>query len=212
MSDPGNRGSVASGAVTAFWELFRRHAASMERAASADSAAYRALLDGLHAIDSGLFLEFAVERGASELIVTADGERLLFPLAHEVVAAAPRVEGWTIRALKPKLGFPVTVRWESLTLRTAEIVFDPLERARSPELGLRIFVPGLEEKDIDDAHNAILRAMDHGLGEEKLANAVAHTEVRPLPADVAAGDFIPLTELEMFIQWRDSTRKVAESS
>jgi hypothetical protein len=193
-------------AIAGFWQVFRREAAILARTASADSAAHRILLEALHAIDPGLFLEFAIEPGASELIVTADGTQSLFPLAREVVAAAPRVEGWTVRALKPKLGFPVTVRWENVTLRTPEIVFDPLERAGAQELGLRILVPGLEEKDIDDAHNAILRAMDHGLGEEQLANAVAYTEVRPLPADAAAGDFIPLTELEMFIQWRNSKR------
>jgi hypothetical protein len=206
VSDPGDRSPVTSGAVAAFWELFRRRAADLERAASDDSAVHEALLEALHAIDPGLYLELAVDPGASELIVTADGERSLFGLAREVVAAAPRVQGWTVHALKPKLGLPVTVRWERVTLRTAEIVFEPLERKGSPELGLRILVPGLEERDIDDAHNAILRALDHGLGEEKLAEAVAYTEVRSLPADVAAGDFIPLSELEMFIQWRASKR------
>jgi hypothetical protein len=197
---------VPAGAVGAFWELFRRRSADLQREASADGAAYRDLLAALQAIDRGLFLELAAAPGACELTVTADGKQSLFPLARQVVAAAPRVPGWTIRALKPKLGFPATVRWGRVTVRIAEIVFDPLERAGSRALGLRFLIPGLEEADIEGAHNAILRALDHGLGEERLAEAIAHTEVRPLPADVAAGDYIPLSELEMFIQWRDSKR------
>jgi hypothetical protein len=204
VGETGDPGPVDAGAVAAFWELFRRNAAGLARAASAESAAYQVLLDGLQRIDPGLFLEFAIAPGASELIVTADGERSLFPLARAVAGAAPRVDGWTVRALKPKLGFPATVRWEGVRLRIAEIVFDPLQREGSRALGLRILVPGLEERDIDDAHNAILRAIDHGLGEEKHAEAIAHTEIRPLPTDVAAGDYIPLQELEMYLDWQAS--------
>jgi hypothetical protein len=88
------------------------------------------------------------------------------------------------------------------------VVFDPLERDGS-DLGLRIFVPGIEGKDVEDAHNAVLRALDHGLGEEKFADKVQFTEVRTLPPDAAATDYIPLRDLEKFIEWRDSRRRGA---
>ena len=52
----------------------------------------------------------------------------------------------------------------------------------------------------------MLRALDHGLGEEKFADAVQFTEVRPLPPGAAATDYIPLRNLEKFIEWRDSRR------
>ena len=103
-----------------------------------------------------------------------------------MVAAAPAIDKWTVRALKPKLGFPKTASWDALVLPIDGIVFDPLESGS--ELGLRMFVPGLEASDVDDAHNALLRALDHGLGEERLADAVQFTEVRPLPADAAASE------------------------
>lgn len=193
-------------AIAGFWLLFRQRAADLASADSAESPVYDVLLEELHRIDPRLFLEFSAEPAACELIVTAEGDRSLFPLARTVVAAAPPVEGWTIRALKPKLGFPESVRWENLSLRTADILFDPLEREDSDDLGLRILVPGMLEKDADDAHNAVLRAMDHGLGEEKLAESVHYTEVRPLSPDDATDDFIPLVELDAFIQWRESRR------
>lgn len=195
-------------AIPAFWSLFRERASDLAAAGSADSAVYDQLLEQLQKIAPGLYLEFCSNPNACELIVTAEGNRELFPMARAIVAAAPPVDGWTIRALKPKIGFPETARWEDFTLRIDNIVFDPLELDGS-DLGLRIFIPGIEEKDVETAHNALLRALDHGLGEEKFAETVQSTQVCPLPPDAAADDYIPLHDLEKFIEWRDRQREGA---
>jgi hypothetical protein len=188
-------------AIADFWALFRRRKDTLANAKSADNAVYDELLQQLHQVDAGLYLEFSLGPRPRELIVTAEGKRSLFELARRIVRAAPIVDGWTILALKPKIGFPVTACWEGLTLRVAELVFDTLVSKGRRELGLRIFVPGLKDEDTDAAHNAVLRAMDHGLGEERLAEAIGYTEVRSLPAGVSAGDFIPLSQLDAFIEW-----------
>jgi hypothetical protein len=192
--------------IRAFWPLFRATASDLAASESADSAAYDLLLAGLQKVDAGLSLEFsAPDQGACELIVTADGDPDLFPIARAVVAAAPEVEGWTIRALKPRLGLPETARWGDLTVNIDTMVFEPLENDES-QLGLRIFVPGLDPEDADAAHNAVLRALDHALGEERFAVSVHHTEVVPLPVDASADDYIPISDLENFIEWRERRR------
>src|SRR5262245_39863533 len=175
-------------------------------AGSADSSVYDALLQQLHSIDPGLYIEFCANSRPCELIITADGDCALFDLAQAIVATAPVIPGWTIRALKPKLGFPRQVRWRNFKLKVAETVFDPLEHRDSSKLGLRILIPGLAQEDSEDAHNAILRALDHGLGEQKLAESIGYTEVLPLPEGAARDDFIPLEQLESFIRWRDRRR------
>jgi len=188
--------------IARFWSLFQQRAANLAAAESADCVQYDELLAALHEIDPGLYLEFSIGAEECELIVTADGDQARFPIAHEVVAAAPAVDGWTFRCLKPKVGLPKVVQWENLTLSTATIVFDPLEREGSDDLGLRIFVPGIESRQIDDAHNAVLRAMDHILGEKRFAESVQHTEVQPLPPGADTKDLIPLADLDSFIEWR----------
>ncbi len=200
--------TAPSNATQAFWSLFQERASDLAIAKSADGAVYDQLLEKLQEIDPGLYLEFCSDPRERELIVTADGKRALFPLARAIVSAAPAVDGWSIRALKPKVGFPKTAAWEGLTITLKAIVFDPLELDGS-DLGLRIFIPGIQEKDIDKAHNAVLRALDHGLGEEHFAESVQSVEVRPLPADTVADDFIPLRDLERFIEWREGRRKGA---
>ena len=164
----------SNAAMDAFWRSFQEREAVLADAVSADHPDYIALLGELQDIHPGLFLEFCLDPGECELVVTADGNRDLFSLVRAIVARAPAVSGWTIRALKPKLGFPNTVTWDDLTIATDGIVFDALEREGSEELGLRIFVPGLKEVDVDKAHNAVLCALDHGLGEEKLAESIHH--------------------------------------
>jgi|RhiMethySRZTD1v2_1073278.scaffolds.fasta_scaffold03773_7 hypothetical protein len=56
-------------------------------------------------------------------------------------------------------------------------------RSFGPWDSKNIFVPGITEDEKDDAHNAVLRLMDHGVGEEALAVAVRGTEVRFLDAN-----------------------------
>jgi hypothetical protein len=189
--------------ISEFWQLFELNAAQLAQARSADSVEYDELLEELQEIDEGLFIEFATSPGECELIITAEGKKSLFPLVEEIVAAAPAVKNWRIYALKPKLGFPEFIQWEGYQLAVDEVVFDPLE-AKSGELGLRLLVPGLVDEDADSAHNALLRAIDHGLGEREFAEAVAYTEVAALEG--AADEFISLTDLESFIEWRKKQR------
>jgi hypothetical protein len=184
--------ALPDNAIVEFWDLFRLRAAALAAIESADDPTYDELLEKLHRIDPGLYFELSSNPGACELIVTAEGERDLFPLARTVVGAAPMVDGWTIQAIKPKLVI-------------ADIAFDPVE-CDGGKLGLRIFVPGLDPKDAEDAHNALLRAMDHGLGEEMFAEAIQGTEVHPMPAGATASNFIPLVELEAFVRWRERKR------
>jgi hypothetical protein len=186
----------------AFWALFRERAAALSAAESADNPLYDELLAELQRAAPGLFLDFSTGAEGCELIVTADGDRELFPAARAAVSDAPTIAGWKIRALKPQSGFPETVTWDGVSLPLTQVVFDPLERPDSPDLGIRILVPDLQPAVHEAAHNAILRALDHGLGEEAFAEAVRFTELRSLPAGASLDDFIPLVELPAFVRWR----------
>lgn len=194
--------------IADFWELFRQLASELATIDTPDHPVYDRLLAQLHKISPGLYFEFSFGRGNHELIITADGDSSLFPLVHAIVSNAPHTPGWRVRALKPKSGFPVTTQWEGLTITIADVLFEPLERKGSKHLGLRIFVPGLRAKDEEKARNAILRALDQGLGERGFAESVRHTEVRSLPDGASTDDYIPLAKLDhYYIQWRKKKLK-----
>ena len=172
---------MSADAVAAFWNLFRQRHAELAAASSADEPPYDELLEQLQRVHSELYLEFSRDAQSCELIVTADGKQSLFSIARAVAAAAPPIPGWTIHALKPKLGFPQTVQWQGYTLDVASVVVQPLERSDSQKLDLRLFIPGLKTQDAEAAHSAVLRALDSGLGEEAFAETVGGTVLQRLP-------------------------------
>lgn len=192
-----------STAIAAFWGAFVKRADELAHIRSAEEPVYDELLEELQGIDEGLYFEFSAKPGNRELIITAEGDLALFPLVDEIVAAAPSVDGWKVFALKPQLGFPESVAWEGFRVKIADVVFDPLSD-EDGNLGLSLLVPGLRDENVDDAHNALLRAIDHGLGERAFAQAVQYTEV--LCLEEPSDDYIPLTELENFIAWRNKQR------
>jgi hypothetical protein len=196
--------------VDAFWLRFQQLAPELARADDADAPVYDELLASLQRAHPKLWIEFANCREGSELTVTADGDRRWFDDAERVVARAPRVAGWTIHALKPRLGFPKEARWQDTTIAIADVYFDTLNNRSTGELLVRLFVSGLEEQHVPHAKAALMRALDHGLGERRFAEAVAYLEVRSLehPSD----DYMPLTDLEKYLDFRDRRAREAQES
>jgi hypothetical protein len=194
-------------AIAEFWRFFQKHKVELAGLSSADHPVYDLILEKLQQINPGLYFEFQSGSGIAQLIITADGDSSLFPLVDSIVDSAPNIPGWSIFPLKPKLGFPVTTTWEGITVSIKDVVFDPLERGDSQELGLRIFVPGLIPENAKAAHNAILRALDQALGERAFAESVQYTEVLPLPDDASSEQYIALTQLENYINWRKKKQR-----
>lgn len=102
-------------------------------------------------------------------------------MADAVVKRAPPREGWVFLALKPKAGFPRRATWNDFAVDIAEVTFKPLPLGGN-KLGLRLFIPRLRPEDADDAHNALLRALDLALGERDLPRRSRGRKWRRNPA------------------------------
>lgn len=191
--------------ISEFWNLFCKHESRLISSGIVNNQIFNTILKKLQEISPGIFIEFASEPINKELTITAEGDRSLFPLVDSVVSQAPELPGWTIFALRQKNGFPVTVAWEDYVVSIADIVFTPLERSSSRDLGLRIFVRGLDKNDTRKCHNAILRAIDYGLGERKFAESVLVTQVVQLPEGGNFRKYMPLVDLEEFVKKRQAT-------
>lgn len=202
--------SNSTKAIEVFWGEFEKLADKLFLLNSVDDPVYDALLARLHKIDPNLFIEFSADPVARKLIITADGDQELFSTVDLIVAQAPQSTSCNIIALKPKLGFPSSASWEGLTIDIATISFDPLSPRGSSDLGIRIYVPDLAAENVDRAYDAILRALDHGLGERFFAENVQHIEVVAFPDHVPADEFIPLTDLEKYIHWHYQNQPKAE--
>jgi hypothetical protein len=189
----------ASKAITDFWRMFELRREALAQVTSGDDPVYDELLEQLQHIHAGLYFQLSTHPGDRELIITAEGDSSLFALVDSIVAAAPATNGWKFLALRPKLGLPKTVQWEGYTVKLAEVRFQPLSDPETGELGLQLLIPGLNEENAEDVHNALLRALDHGLGEREFAETIQFTDVAAL--EESADETLALTDLEGFIEW-----------
>jgi hypothetical protein len=192
-------------AIQDFWTLFSLRADALSKIESAENPVYDEILAKLHEVHDGLYFEISTKDGASELIITAEGEKALFGLVDDIVAAAPKVQGWSYVALKPKVGLARSITWEGHVIDCAEVVFEPLEDEKSGDFGIRLLVPDLPKDKQESVHNGLLRVLDHALGERRFADEIKFTEVDALDAD--ADDYIPLSALDRFIDWRKEKYK-----
>ena len=192
-------------ATREFWAHFSQRSDALARIESAEDPVYDEVLEKLQAIHEGLFFEFSNRGSKSELVITAEGEKDLFSLVDEIVAAAPEVSGWSYVALKPKVGLARSITWEGHVIEVSEVVFEPLEDKKSGDFGIRLLVPDLADDKHESAHNGLLRVLDHALGERRFAEEIKFTEVDALDGD--AGDYIPLSALDRFIDWRNEKKK-----
>jgi len=190
---------MTNAAIQDFWTTFNQRADALAKLESAEDPVYDEILAKLHAINDALFFEFSTQGRKAEFIITAEGDKSLFGLVDDIVAAAPKAKGWSFIALKPKVGFARSITWEGHVIDCASVLFEPLED-ESGGFGIRMLIPDLPDDKQDSAHNGMLRVLDHALGERRFADEIKFTEVTALDGD--AEDYIPLSALDRFIDWR----------
>lgn len=161
-------------------------------------------LEQVHEIDNGLFFELSEpDDGLNELVITAEGKRELFSLVDQVVAAAPKLNGWKMIALRPPMGFGFTINYEGIKLDPEKLWFVPLVAGRTGQhFGLRIMVPKLRPAQEQAALNAAWILLDTGLGERQCAEVIEHLEVAKMPKSADANDYIQLPELPAYLKSR----------
>jgi hypothetical protein len=189
--------------IKIFWQAFSDHRHEFETLDSADDPTYLLLLEHLEALSPDLYFEFLSSSGANEFIITADGERSLFPLVEEIVAAAPASPDWTFFALKPEFGFPESTEWEGANIQISEVRCQLVDCPDTKELGLRLAVPRFDRRNEDSLHNALLRAIDHGVGERRFAETIEFTELTDSSA--VKGETFPLADLAEHLPDREPT-------
>jgi hypothetical protein len=189
-------------AIADFWGMFLKYQSVLDFK-SPNNPVYDKILQELQKIDPGLYFEYSNKLEEKVLIITAEGKRTLFPIVDSIVAQAPDISGWKIFALRPKEGFPVIASYEGFTIKISDVFFYDLESEDSNDLGIEFIVPGLKDVDILKCHGALLIATDHGLGERRFAESVIGTRVIPLPEGADVRKYLPLTELESFIIFRE---------
>lgn len=155
---------------------------------------------------AALGLPFSVEVSRSDLpdgphydvIFSAEGERSRFPDVRELVATAPRVQGFHVTALRPARGFQFSLTTAGITVEPEHFRFLPLESPGAPgAIGIRLYVQ--DEMMTLASLDLAMRILETGIGEQDAA-AIAHLEMEPLHK--AARSASPIHELGAWVAFK----------
>ncbi len=161
----------------------------------------------LKAIDERLTWEISPEHeGMCGLVISADGRRAVFPIVRAVVAAAPELPGWQVRAFRQRVDLgQFTLEFAGREITTGDFYFQLSRQGSS--LDLAYYLPGLTAENRDVLMHISFILLDMALGEEDVALGIRYIDHHPVPADPAAEGLHPLTELPAaFDALRSSSR------
>ncbi|HEY1810893.1 MAG TPA: hypothetical protein VGG74_00965 [Kofleriaceae bacterium] len=170
-----------------FWSYFVAHAPQL--AAEPLEAAMNDLQHAIEPVHPGVIVELAAEAGKHTLVLSADGDRAVFPTIQSVWAKRPTVPGWTVVAFRQReLERPLPA------IRRGDRTLDPStlryigERA-GDKLDVVVFAPGYTERDAP----LVYIALDHAVGEYDVEMRIGAISIAPLErAPAAARPFVEL--------------------
>ena len=189
--------------TSAFWNWFLKNERDLRNQKALREGMIDQAYEQIRRVDQGLAIEIGGDpkKGPTELIISAQGKKELFSLVDQVIARAPKVEGWLFIALKPAMGFELEYEYDGKKLDPRKLWF----QARTPKdapgmLGLEVFIPGYSEVDKTETVEAVFRILDSAMGERLTAEMIRYVDVSKLPDNPEKEGYIKFVELPDFIK------------
>ncbi len=176
---PGSAAPTAPAAgdkVATFWHWFSERASKL-RAQQDLRLTMETISSELERAFPGVFAEIASD-GADKrtLVLSADGNKELFPIVQQLHAARPTVPGWTIVAFRQRAKAGDTIEMGSHKLDPAQIKF--VGTPSGGKLDVEVFIPGYTTKEEMGAVGFVM--LDHAVGEYDMEMKIAGVEFAPL--------------------------------
>jgi hypothetical protein len=190
-----------------FWTWFQQHAQHFHRVVKDHKDVEKDFLDKLSskltALKDGYFyLTGMCDPTTVELILTADGNPRNIAFVEELVAAAPKIPGWRITALKPPSDIADTnIQMGDYQFTRDNISFYANELPEYPdEIDITIVHNDLTEENKKELFHGIYIFLDNYLGELDFLNNIDNLTV--IGRDEASRELIPIEKLKDFLSWR----------
>jgi hypothetical protein len=179
---------------TEFWSWFNRNRERLHGVGPNNRELFFEVSKRVKKVHPGLVTEFAMSDGrAVEIVISADGNKSVFPEVLELTAAAPTIPGWKVTAFRQPGKQDVTVQMGNGQLNAKSLWF----RAEPDEekVGLRVFIPGLDEGNRQQLSHIGFLLLDNALGEFLVETSVGYIDFQPAPADPEAEGCLPFPSI-----------------
>jgi hypothetical protein len=184
--DPSTKGNPTD---EAFWKWFTTNSPSLSKEPKPIDVMNR-IQEQLNKGHPGVLAEIGSTKERRKLVLTADGDRKIFPIIQRLYASRPTVEGWDVVAFRPRDINALTIEMNGQKLDPRAVRYRA--QRSGDQLDVEVFVPGYVEGDKTMAQMAFI-ALDHTLGEYDVETKVAG--IKLLPIERADATARPLAQL-----------------
>ncbi len=182
--------------IHAFWDWFVRNSSRLQRMVTGDLAFNSDLLDRLQLVHRGMTFEIGLSPDLGyHFIVSANGNQDLFPVARRIVDAAPKLEGWTFTALRPRRDLPMQIGIGPAEIDPDQVWFQA--DAREGRVDLVIYFRDVPSEEL--RYFAAFILLDVALGEFDVETKIGRIDCRTAPADPHREGLLPFNELPDYV-------------
>lgn len=191
-----------------FWEWFTENEKDfhqvVKRNESVDNDFIDKVLNKLNEIQEGYYLLTGMyDEHTAELIISAEGTVKHIVFVEELIAAAPKLEGWRFTALKPPLDIvDVNIEMDGYEFNRHTLGFYQNELPAYPdEIDITVAHKDYNEGNKNIIINGVYIFLDNFLGELNFVTGIDHLEVTG--AANTPGKLIPIEKLKDYLTWRE---------
>lgn len=162
----------------------------------------------LKTIHEDLAFEISFEKVQDKrnFVVSADGNKHLFPIVIEFTNKAPVYKHWNITPFRPRLNqFNQVIEMEGIKLDYDDIYFNYIEDDEEDKIHLNVFVQGYDGEDNRYVH-AYFLLLDSLVGEYDAVTKIGETIMYSLEPDIS----VELHKFKELIQILDELDKTTE--
>src|SRR5262245_19485759 len=184
-----------------FWEWFAQNTSDLLEVRTAREPVVDELAKQLRQVRDGLTFEFGPDRdGRREFIVSADGNKKLFPTVKRLIALAPDLKEWLLIPFRPaKKMEGMALRYGDIELSGDDIWFTHEGAGR--KIHLELYLRGFSEETQQVLGGAAFLLLDGTLGEFVVETRIGGIGWHALPDDPAAQGLRPFADLSSVVSF-----------
>lgn len=179
-----------------FWEWFQRNESRIYQFENNKEQILNEISEQLSKYKEGVVFEISQEQnGKRVFILSADGLKELFPAVQALKDSAPRLEKWSIVALRPRMN-----DYARFKLVYAGKEFDPANiwiyhRIQDGYFDLIIYHPEYSEEERNVFISCAYIFLDMALGEYDVVTGIRYVDHQRLPERPEEEGLMPFSEL-----------------
>ena len=192
-----------SHSIDTFWTWFKKNEKSLRNFENNHEQILDAIFTEGKKIQDGIVFELQPpQNGIIMMTVSADGIRKSFPVVENIVAQAPKIEGWHFIAFRQRIPIEEV---KHMVLEIGGYQLDPTKMKFSPIVSqdivdMIIYADGITEDNYKQVAYGTFLLMDHLLGEYDCVTKVRNYDFHAMPVDhEKLNQLKPLLEMAEYI-------------